>query len=209
MTFPYYDRLDQRQQAIYRASDAVTRIEVNDAAALATGVHALETALASEARAGVQAAAQALADGLLDRLGVAQVGVKVLAVRPSRGWGELHGLYEREPGQRALISVWMRTARNKRVVAFRTFLRTFLHEICHHLDYEHLRLVDSYHTEGFFKRESSLVRQLIGAPARVARTQIQPAEPDPRLSARRAAEALAQCRRVLGRDPPAPERDDR
>ena len=55
----------------------------------------------------------------------------------------------------------MRTVRHRRVVAFRTFLRTLLHEIGHHLDYEHLRLADSFHTEGFFKRESSLFYQLV------------------------------------------------
>ena len=46
-------------------------------------------------------------------------------------------------------------------MAFRTFLRTLLHEVGHHLDYEHLRLADSFHTEGFFKRESSLFYQLV------------------------------------------------
>ena len=55
----------------------------------------------------------------------------------------------------------MRTAQHKRVVAFRTFLRTLLHELCHHLDYELLKLEDSFHTEGFFKRESSLFKQLV------------------------------------------------
>ena len=44
---------------------------------------------------------------------------------------------------------------------FRTFLRTLLHELCHHLDYELLDLDDSFHTEGFFKRESSLFKQLV------------------------------------------------
>jgi hypothetical protein len=46
-------------------------------------------------------------------------------------------------------------------VAFRTFLRTLLHEIVHHLDYELLKLADSFHTEGFFRRESSLFRQIV------------------------------------------------
>jgi hypothetical protein len=58
----------------------------------------------------------------------------------------------------------MRTAAHKRVVAFRTFLRTLLHELCHHLDYDLLALPDSFHTEGFFKRESSLFKQLVAAP---------------------------------------------
>ena len=60
----------------------------------------------------------------------------------------------------ALISVWMRTAQRKQVVAFRTFLRTLIHEFCHHLDYELFKLPETFHTEGFYKRESGLVKQL-------------------------------------------------
>ena len=56
------------------------------------------------------------------------------------------------------------------VVKFRTFLRTLLHKLCHHLDYELLGLTDSFHTEGFYQRESSLVRQLLPpAPDKMAR----------------------------------------
>jgi hypothetical protein len=55
----------------------------------------------------------------------------------------------------------MRTAKQRRVVAFRTYLRTLLHELGHHLDYTLLRLHDSFHTEGFYKRESSLFHQLV------------------------------------------------
>ena len=88
--------------------------------------------------------------------------LRVLAVRPASDWGELHGSYERAEGRRwATVTVWMRTAKRRRVVAFRTFLRTLLHELCHHLDYELLGLEDSFHTEGFYKRESSLFNQLI------------------------------------------------
>jgi hypothetical protein len=58
------------------------------------------------------------------------------------------------------VSLWMRTAQRAQVVKFRTFLRTFLHELCHHLDYQRFRLADSFHTEGFYRRESSLLRQL-------------------------------------------------
>jgi len=54
----------------------------------------------------------------------------------------------------------MRTAQRRQIVAFRTFLRTLLHELCHHLDYELLKLTESFHTEGFYQRESSLLNQL-------------------------------------------------
>ena len=50
-------------------------------------------------------------------------------------------------------------AKHKRVVAYRSFLRTLLHEICHHLDYEHFRFPETFHTEGFYNRESALVRR--------------------------------------------------
>jgi hypothetical protein len=88
--------------------------------------------------------------------------IKVLAVRPSASWGELHGLYEPAHGRTsAIITLWMRTAKHRRVVAFKSFLRTLLHELCHHLDYELYKLSDSFHTEGFYKRESSLFHQLV------------------------------------------------
>jgi hypothetical protein len=90
----------------------------------------------------------------------------VLSVRPSGNWGELHGLYEPfEDGTPPLITLWMRTVARKQVVAFKTFLRTLLHELCHHLDYELYRLPETFHTEGFYKRESSLYYQIRGESA--------------------------------------------
>jgi putative tricarboxylic transport membrane protein len=59
----------------------------------------------------------------------------------------------------------MRTAKQKRVVAFRTYLRTLLHEVGHHVDYTLLGLRDSFHTEGFYKRESTLSNALIALMA--------------------------------------------
>ena len=64
------------------------------------------------------------------------------------------------------IVLWMRTAQRHEVVKPRTFLRTLLHELCHYLDYSLLQLEDSYHTMGFFKRESFLVRALMGSSER-------------------------------------------
>jgi hypothetical protein len=59
------------------------------------------------------------------------------------------------------MQLWMRTAKRHQVVAFRTFLRTLLHELCHHLDYDCLGLKDSFHTQGFYQRESSLASQVL------------------------------------------------
>jgi hypothetical protein len=58
------------------------------------------------------------------------------------------------------IVIWMKTARRHEVVKPKTFLRTLLHEVAHYLDYSLLKLGDSYHCSGFFKRESFLVRVL-------------------------------------------------
>lgn len=162
MPFAYYERLTRVQQAIYRKSDNITEVRLPGARDLQPLVQEMAQALAAEDRARIQAVTAHLARGLTDRLGVPPVEVEVLAVRPHAGWGELHGLYTTERGRPPTIQLWMRTAKQRRVVAFRTYLRTLLHEVGHHLDYTMLGLRDSFHTEGFYKRESSLFHQLVG-----------------------------------------------
>ena len=162
MPFAYYERLTRAQQRVYRQSDEITVIRLPQAGACAPLVDGVAQDLAREDRAGTQAAADRLLLGITADLTVATLRAEVLAVRPSRHWGELHGLYTpAETGRPARATVWMRTAQRRQVVKFRTFLRTLLHELCHHLDYELLDLADSFHTEGFYKRESSLLRQLL------------------------------------------------
>ncbi|HWT79626.1 MAG TPA: hypothetical protein VN648_12645 [Candidatus Methylomirabilis sp.] len=162
MPFAYYQRLTRAQQRIYRQSDEIAVIRVPAARAFHETVDALAEALQKEDRPATQAMADRLLAGMTTSLGVPPVRVQVLAARPSHNWGELHGLYTPgEDGRPSRATVWMRTAQRRRVVRFRTFLRTLLHELCHHLDYELLRLPDSFHTEGFYKRESSLLRQLL------------------------------------------------
>ncbi len=161
MPFAYYDRLSSRAKAIYRQSNAVSEILLPRPDLLRPLVKGLAEALARESRPAVELAAGSIAHGLTDVLEVRPVRVRVLAVRPRSDWGELHGLYTPEGKRPPRIDLWMRTAKHRRIVAFRTFMRTLLHEIGHHLDYEYLKLADSLHTEGFFKRESSLFRQLV------------------------------------------------
>jgi hypothetical protein len=161
MPFAYYDRLSARDKAIYRRSDELTTVTLPRGELLHPLVGGLREALEHEDRRGIELAAGHLGSGILRLLGIAPVAIQVLAVRPSSSAGELHGLYTRDDGRPPRIQLWMRTARHRRVVAFRTFLRTLLHEVGHHLDYELLGLEDSFHTEGFFRRESSLFRQLV------------------------------------------------
>ena len=162
MPFPYFERLSARRQMIYLQSDRVSDLRLARPELLHPLVEGLRQALQREDRKAVELAAGYLARGITDMLRVPPVAVQVLAVRPRSSWGELHGLYTQDDGHPARIKLWMRTAADKRIVAFRTFLRTLVHEVGHHLDYRYLKLGDSLHTEGFFRRESSLVRQLLG-----------------------------------------------
>ena len=64
------------------------------------------------------------------------------------------------------------------VVKFRTFLRTVLHEMCHHFDYELFMLAETFHTQGFYARESALLTALAGpAPARAGGARRSPPSP--------------------------------
>jgi hypothetical protein len=129
----------------------------------------MRDALAADRRSAVQSSCQRIADALAAGFRVPPMRIRVLAQRPADGTGELHGLYEPEDDRTpARISVWMRTAQKRQVVAFRTFLRTLCHEICHHLDYELFALEETFHTEGFYKRESSLANALLGNPTEAA-----------------------------------------
>ena len=161
MPFAYYDRLSRREKELYDRSDRIRRIDLPQAEGLRPMVEILRQGLARDDRKVVEAAAVRLVDGITAILGVEPVEIGVLAVRPRLRAAELHGLYTRDDQRRARIRVWMRTVHYRRVVAFRTFLRTLLHEVCHHLDYCHFKLADSFHTEGFFQRESSLFYQLV------------------------------------------------
>jgi hypothetical protein len=160
LPFSYYSRLSARDKEIYRRSDAVATLRLARPEAIWPFVETLRLALAADVRPQVEVAAQYLARALLGMLEAPPVHLEVLAVRPTLRSAELHGLYTRGTGT-PRIKLWMRTAQKKRAVAFRTFLRTLLHELMHHFDYEILRLPDSFHTEGFFKRESSLFHQLV------------------------------------------------
>ncbi len=166
-------RLPRSQQKVYDRSNAIPAIPLRVSPRLRRATDLLTQHLPEGRQAMVERLAQAIGDEICLALRVPAVKVHVRGTRPSDGRGELHGLYS--PGRRQdRIEVWMITAKRGQVVAFKTFLRTLLHEICHHLDYELLRLSVSLHTDGFFKRESSLFGQIarplpeIGAPRKLA-----------------------------------------
>jgi hypothetical protein len=160
LRFSYYHRLSLRQKKIYDESDRIAEIPLHRPDPHLERVEGLERALASGSAPATERAAQSLMDGLTVAFGVPPLRVGVAERRPSWQTGELHGLYQADEKGRFRVSLWMRTAQRAQVVKFKTFLRTFLHELCHHLDYQRFRFADSFHTEGFYRRESSLLRQL-------------------------------------------------
>ena len=164
MVFSFYERLTARQQSIYRQSDDIKYLRLKTVNKLQLDAKKLGEILESEQLGEVQLICQQIANEIISQIKAPPVNVEVLSVRPSDDWGELHGLYlPEEDGETARIQVWMRTAKHKRVVAFKSFLRTLLHELCHHLDYEHFGFPETFHTEGFYSRESSLFKQIFVA----------------------------------------------
>ncbi len=161
-------RLTRAQQRTYDRSDTTSSIPVRASTRLRAAVSALPAILLSGGRFRVEQVSQVVVDEIAAALGVPGARIIVSGTRPSNTRSELHGLYTPAGGHgAATIKVWMITAKRGQVVAFKTFLRTLLHEVCHHLDYTLLRLPDSFHSDGFYRRESSLFHQ-IGGPAAAA-----------------------------------------
>jgi hypothetical protein len=184
--FNYYKNLTPKQRKTYRASDEIAQVALADPKLLQGAVTALRDALSEGDRRRVQRACDGVARGICDDLGISRVRVRVGGRRPKDAdGGELFGMcsWDEEETKGALVQVWMRTAKRGQVVAFKTLLRTLIHELCHHLDYELHGLDNTFHTEGFFRRESSIMRQLVDLtadpePPSVPEAESGP-EPDP------------------------------
>jgi len=156
----FFYKLSMRSQRCYLKSDSIAKFEdfapsIEARRRLADLMKALESGTLRE----VQQCTLALMTELCVVFRVPAIRVEVRGVRPHNARGELHGLFRlSKPPE---IVLWMRTARRHEVVKPRTFLRTMFHELCHYLDYSLLKMEDSFHTMGFFKRESFLVRSLL------------------------------------------------
>jgi hypothetical protein len=170
MAREWWQRLPAEQRKVYERSAAIAWLPLAPGRDLADAVDSIESALAAEDRAATESAAQALVNRLCGRFEVPAVRVHVEGVRPHDRRGELHGLYVPANGRGSdRITVWMKTSKRHDVVAVKTFLRTLLHEICHHLDYSFLDLPYSFHTKGFYQRESSLLRVVARGTAHTPR----------------------------------------
>lgn len=163
MPYNYYYQLSKARQRIYDKSDAINHITIADTSRLKVFVQDLQLALSRGQRGPVRSHCQNICNEVCRQLAIPRIKVKVETRRPSNDSYEMYGYYE--PGQSAeeehALTLWMYTAKRHQIVAFKTFLRTLLHEICHHIDYYHYHWDESFHTEGFYQRESSLYSQLV------------------------------------------------
>ncbi len=155
----FFYRLSPGAQRCYLKSDSIDRFDFLPGESVLAMVEALLKALEGGTITPISRAAQELVNELCRLLGVRPVAIAVRGVRPHNQRGELHGIFfpNARPPQ---IVLWMRTARRHDIVKPKTFVRTLLHELGHYLDYSLLKLGGSFHTRGFFKRESFLVRLL-------------------------------------------------
>ena len=163
MPLPYYDNLSAAKKRTYRKSAAIESISVKAPGRIHPVIMNLRRSLEDDRRRDVARYASEICRLVCEGLDTEPLTVKIRSRRPSKSDEELQGLYERIEGEVPVLTVWMKTAARGKVVAFRSFIRTVLHELCHHIDYAHFDLDDSLHTEGFFKRESSLYRQIVPA----------------------------------------------
>lgn len=168
MAFADYQRFNKSQKRIAKKSDELKPLLLEVDVNYLKILDELKAQLSQGNVAYVERSSQHLVDTICEPLKIGNMRISSARVhalerRPYDNWGELHGLYEPvdETRIRARLYVWMRTAKRQQIVAFKTYLRTLVHELCHHLDYEYYQLEDSLHTRGFYRRESHLVKQLI------------------------------------------------
>ncbi|MHB8384271.1 MAG: hypothetical protein ACYDC3_18245 [Candidatus Binataceae bacterium] len=160
----FFHRMPPLAQRAYLRSDSIGKFDFEPTASARAAVAALTRALESDGPAAIALATRVVAIEVCRMAAVMPLAVEVRSVRSRNQRGELHGLFypfdarSRTPPH---IVLWMRTAQRHDVVRPRTFVRTLMHELVHYLDYALLRLGDSYHTMGFFRRESFLVRMLL------------------------------------------------
>jgi len=161
MPFPYYENLSAAKKRIYRKSDAIVSIPLESLDAIHPLTIELKKSLEDNRRRDVEKHASQICRLVCEALDIETLIVRIRSRRPSSSAEELQGLYERTEGQPCLLTVWMKTAAKGQVVAFKSFIRTVLHELCHHIDYTYFNLADSLHTEGFFKREAFLYKRIV------------------------------------------------
>jgi hypothetical protein len=153
------------QVALFNQSDRTATLPLPPHPALLVPTQSIEDGIKSGNAHEVRGGCEQFLELLSRFYQVSPCSVRVLASRPLRireNWSsELFGDYD--PSSMA-IRVWMRTAVKKDITSLGTFLSTLCHEYCHHLDFQHFRFPDSWHTRGFYQRAAALYHHARGTP---------------------------------------------
>jgi hypothetical protein len=150
----------------YVESDRLTSLELPPDDRLQVLARAIDSLMENGKPAAVQSACTEFMVAASSFYGVSKPTIRALSARPIRvregGWAtELFGDYTPST---AAIRIWTRTAVQKRVTSFGTFLSTLCHEFCHHLDCQRFGFKQSPHTRGFYERTAALYHHARGTP---------------------------------------------
>lgn len=138
----------------YEISNSITNVRLNSFRAS----YSHDLLKCGESITERQRVAQKLLNYLCDKFKINYVSLNVSTkARPSKGNGQTYGLYY--PLQKHIV-IFNNTAKTHKTISIKSFYDTLLHEFIHHYDFEVLKLSDSLHTTGFFKRISDLKNKL-------------------------------------------------
>lgn len=142
-------------KTIYEKSNEITSVRLNSF----NKVYAKEVLNSFESSSDREYNGQLLLDYLCKKFRIEPVTLMVTpASRPcSRRNTQTYGLYQ---VARKHIIIYNTTAKTKKTIAIKTFYETLLHEFIHHYDMVALKLGDSPHTSGFYKRIGDLKEKL-------------------------------------------------
>lgn len=114
---------------------------------------------------------QALLDYLCDKFKIAHVHLTVADKnRVKKGRGTTHGFIRMGLNLKKnsdtlckskYIVVYNKTAVRGQTVSIKEFTDTLLHEFIHHYDIQFLKMINSIHSAGFYKRISDLKAKLV------------------------------------------------
>lgn len=105
-----------------------------------------------------QKASEKLLKYLSEKFKISTPTIKVVnGKRKQKGSAQIYGTYH---VQAETIFVYNQTAKTNVPISIKSFYDTLLHEFMHHYDHKYLKMNDSLHTSGFYKRITDLKTKL-------------------------------------------------
>jgi hypothetical protein len=156
-------RFNKSEKEAYRRSNATPSADIKVTPSMRRKVEELAIWLSEGDKSRVRATTQGILNFLCDAAEIERANLKLKDTAYARFRGKkavwkLYGICD----AKGTITVAFRTAVQRRVFAYKTFLNTVLHEFMHHYDNRKLRLAASFHTSGFYSRIKDLTERLIG-----------------------------------------------